>query len=55
MNTKIIDAVRGNNAAKQARNTYDDIYLLQLRAKAKSWISTIDADEWLRQIRGYEM
>ncbi|MEO6229073.1 MAG: hypothetical protein ABJB11_07220 [Ferruginibacter sp.] len=32
---------------------YDELYLSGLREKAKSsWLGTIDADKWLRQIRG---
>lgn len=32
---------------------YDDLYLNELRAKAKkSWLGDIDADLWLRNIRG---
>ena len=32
---------------------YDENYLKSLRTKAKkSWLSNINADEWLRQIRG---
>ncbi len=31
---------------------YDEIYLKGLRKKAKSWLSNVDPDEWLREIRG---
>lgn len=32
---------------------YDDLYLKQLRDKAKkSWLGQIDADKWLKEIRG---
>jgi hypothetical protein len=31
---------------------YDEAYLKSLRKKAKSWLTTINPDEWLREIRG---
>lgn len=34
---------------------YDEDYLQTLREKAqKFWLSQIDPDSWLRQIRGYD-
>ncbi|MDP3150374.1 MAG: hypothetical protein Q8N83_14730 [Ignavibacteria bacterium] len=33
---------------------YNEKYLKSLRDKAKSWIGNIDADEWLKNIRGYD-
>lgn len=33
--------------------TYDEEYLKELRSRAKNnWLGSIDADEWLREIRG---
>lgn len=32
--------------------TYDEDYLRTLRGKAMGWLNKIDADEWLREIRG---
>lgn len=34
------------------QSIYDEEYLKGLRDKAKSWISKIDPDSWLREIRG---
>jgi hypothetical protein len=34
---------------------YDEQYLKKLRDKAKkSWLGNINADEWLKEIRGYD-
>ena len=33
---------------------YDEIYLKNLRNKAKEWLGKIDPDEWLKDIRGYD-
>lgn len=33
---------------------YDEIYLQNLRNKAKGWLVNINPDEWLKEIRGYD-
>ncbi|MCF8242842.1 MAG: hypothetical protein K9J16_15795 [Melioribacteraceae bacterium] len=33
---------------------YDEIYLRNLRNKAKGWLVNINPDEWLKEIRGYD-
>lgn len=34
---------------------YDEQYIHDLRQKAKSWLGTINPDEWLKEVRdGYE-
>lgn len=33
---------------------YDQQYLKKLRSKAMTWLSKIEPDEWLRDIRGYD-
>lgn len=33
---------------------YDEIYLKNLRDKARTWLSKIDPDDWLKEIRGYD-
>lgn len=33
---------------------YDEKYLKNLRNKAMSWLSNIDPDEWINDIRGYD-
>lgn len=33
---------------------YDEMYLRNLRKKAKNWLGKIDPDEWLKEIRGYD-
>ncbi len=33
---------------------YDELYLRNLRSKAKGWLSKIDPDNWLNDIRGYD-
>ncbi|WP_337866048.1 hypothetical protein [Ignavibacterium sp.] len=33
---------------------YDEQYLKKLRSKAMSWLSKINTDEWLKDIRGYD-
>ena len=33
---------------------YDEIYLRNLRNKAKNWLVNIDPNDWLKEIRGYD-
>ena len=33
---------------------YDELYLKNLRNKAKNWLGKINPDEWLKEIRGYD-
>ena len=33
---------------------YDDFYLRNLRNKARSWLSNINPDNWMNDIRGYD-
>ena len=33
---------------------YDELYLENLRNKAKNWLGKINPDEWLKEIRGYD-
>ena len=33
---------------------YDEAYLKKLREKAKGWLTQIDPDAWLREVRGYD-
>jgi hypothetical protein len=34
---------------------YDEQYLKKLRDKAKkSWLGNVNADDWLKEIRGYD-
>ena len=36
------------------RPAYDEAYLKGLRQKAETWLSVIDPDDWLRELRGYD-
>ena len=33
---------------------YDTAYLKKLRKKAMRWLTKIDSDAWLREMRGYD-
>ena len=33
---------------------YDQQYLKKLRSKAMTWLSKIEPDDWLKDIRGYD-
>lgn len=34
---------------------YDELYLKKLRSKAMIWLSKIEPDEWLKDMRGYDV
>lgn len=43
-----------NRKAKFDYDKYEKMYLNYLRNKAMKWLSEIDPDEWIKEIRGYD-